>query len=255
MPLLEKLSYLRRREGMTAEEIAQRADVPLSTLNKILSGATQNPALLTMDRIAHVFHVPLRYLIEDDVPADCTLCAFAENQGLINLSEREMELLMRYRMLRPHGQDTVDRLSAQLCQQAPEAQRGGTQKTLLCYIAPAVGRTGVYGDALIYRHLTAALPRHIAEADCAVQVATRCMEPVYESGTVLAIREIPCKHNQLGAFLLRGEGYIRKLYDRQGVRKLVATRIGVPDINVAPEDELQCLGIVLGAIREYRWCK
>lgn len=46
--LLQKLDYLRKRDHWTAEEISRMANIPLGTLNKILTGITKNPALRTM---------------------------------------------------------------------------------------------------------------------------------------------------------------------------------------------------------------
>lgn len=42
--LHDQLKELKNRKNLTAQEIADRSGVPLSTVNKILSGQTDNPA-------------------------------------------------------------------------------------------------------------------------------------------------------------------------------------------------------------------
>lgn len=47
--LHDQLKELKNRKNLTAQEIADRSGVPLSTVNKILSGQTDNPAFLAYD--------------------------------------------------------------------------------------------------------------------------------------------------------------------------------------------------------------
>lgn len=41
--------------GLTTEELSQRSGIPIGTLNKILSGQTQDPKLETLKSLARVF--------------------------------------------------------------------------------------------------------------------------------------------------------------------------------------------------------
>ena len=41
MSVVEKLAYLKRKQKMNSEDLAECSGVPIGTLNKILSGATK----------------------------------------------------------------------------------------------------------------------------------------------------------------------------------------------------------------------
>ena len=110
MSVVEKLAYLKRKQKMNSEDLAECSGVPIGTLNKILSGATKNPALKNMYAIANTFNVPVRYLIDDSIPVDCDMKAFSECEGLLNVTKDELELLSKYRRLPEHDRCTFELL-------------------------------------------------------------------------------------------------------------------------------------------------
>lgn len=67
MGIVDKINYLKARDNMTSDEVAQRSGVPIGTLNKILSGETQNPTGKTASKIARVFGETAEYLLNDDI--------------------------------------------------------------------------------------------------------------------------------------------------------------------------------------------
>ena len=68
---------------------------------------------------------------------------------------------------------------------------------------------------------------------------------------MLAVKRGPVAANQLGLFLLNRELFPRKLSRSPGRTKLVAINISYKDVPVQPEDELSCIGAILGAVRDY----
>lgn len=56
---LDKINEYKKRLGMTTEELSRRSGVPIGTLNKILSGATQDPKLETLKAIAKALGLSL----------------------------------------------------------------------------------------------------------------------------------------------------------------------------------------------------
>lgn len=252
MSVVEKLAYLKRKQKMNSEELAERSGVPIGTLNKILSGATKNPALKNMYAIALALDVPMRYLADDGIPVECDLTVYSEHDGLLSVTESELDLLHDYRRLSEHDRRTFGLLLDGLLAGAP-AEPVSTGHKLLCYVPVANGLRGTYGDALELKYLTAAHDPVSGQSDFAVVLTGHSMEPVYGPGTVLGVRRTMAKHNQLGVFLLNREGFVRKLYQRRGVSKLVATNVLLKDIVICEDDELRCLGVVVGALRSYRW--
>lgn len=62
-PILARLKEAKRESGMTNEELARASGVSFGTLNKILSGDTQEPKLPAMMSIAHALGVSVDWLI------------------------------------------------------------------------------------------------------------------------------------------------------------------------------------------------
>ena len=78
-PILARLKEAKRASGMTNDELARVSGVSLGTLNKILSGDTQEPKLPALMAIAHALGVSVDWLIYGRtaaaVPADEPLTA------------------------------------------------------------------------------------------------------------------------------------------------------------------------------------
>lgn len=53
MDLRARLRAMIDAHGLTQTQVAERADIPAETLNRILTGATQDPGISTIARIAH----------------------------------------------------------------------------------------------------------------------------------------------------------------------------------------------------------
>ena len=66
MTLGEKIINRKNTLGITSEELAANAGVPLGTLNKILNGETKNPTGRTLKKLAAVLGCSVEYLYGDD---------------------------------------------------------------------------------------------------------------------------------------------------------------------------------------------
>ena len=55
----ENINTIRKEKGITTKMMAERADLPLETIQRILDGTTENPRLDTMKRIADALEVEL----------------------------------------------------------------------------------------------------------------------------------------------------------------------------------------------------
>lgn len=56
---IDNINSIRKEKGITTKMIAERADLPLETIQRILDGTTENPRLDTMKRIADALEVEL----------------------------------------------------------------------------------------------------------------------------------------------------------------------------------------------------
>ncbi len=60
------------------------------------------------------------------------------------------------------------------------------------------------------------------EADFAVLLTNGSMEPLYSAGTILLCKREHASRQEYGLFLLNQEAFIRRLYYKRGITKLVA---------------------------------
>lgn len=85
------------------------------------------------------------------------------------------------------------------------------------------------------------------QADFAVRVTGRSLEPIYADGDLLFCKETrTLEHGDLGVFTVNREWVVRRYYCKGGVRKLVSLNIDVPDEPIS--HRVRCKGRVLGKI-------
>lgn len=251
MSMANKLSMAKRRCGFTSAELARRSGVPLSTVNKILSGQTSHPSPQSLERLCRVMGISVVYLLDDTIPDDLYMNTKCEDNGLHYLSQQEWALVRDYGMLTVQGRQMVDILLEMLVALSPLPLPTGRRRLLLCFQPVALGQRGPLMDGFGYRVLDVPADCTTEHADFSILLTDSSMEPVYPPGTMLAVKRETPAHNQLGLFLLNRELFVRKLSRSSGRTKLVAINLEYKDIPVHPEDELHCMGTILGSIRDY----
>lgn len=257
MSMYEKLMYLKRRSNLTTEEIALRSGIPAATLNKLFAGQTRQPKLHTLGRLCVFFHVSLQYLTDDRLPVSNCVAACTEDSRQLFLSERERDLFYQFRRLDEHSRQILELFLRMLAVHCPLSLESKEEKKLICFSPPAMsrGKVGTFADSASFRALAAPLTPVVREADYVVTVPDRSLAPAYLPGMLLGVRQAEPEDEQLGVFLVNGEGFIRKLQQRRGIRRLVAVNVDVRTFTVPPDAQFACLGTVLGAVRTYRWLR
>lgn len=251
MSMTNKLALAKRRCGLTSAALSRRSGVPLSTVNKILSGQTVHPAPQALERLCRALDISVAYLLDDTVPDELYLSAQCEGGGPRHLSRQEWELVRDYGVLTVQGRQMVDALLGMLLALSPLPLPTGRRRLLL-YLQPvAQGQRGALMDSFEFGVLDVPADSVTEGADFAVLLTDGSMAPVYTPGTMLAVKRGPVAANQLGLFLLNRELFPRKLSRSPGRTKLVAINISYKDVTVQPEDELSCIGAILGAVRDY----
>lgn len=251
MSISVKLAAAKSRLGLTSAQLARRSGVPLSTVNKILYGYTRQPAPQTLDRLCRTLDISLNWLLEDNIPCGQYLPAHCEGAGLRYLSSQEWDLVRDYSVLTVQGRAMVDALLELLLALSPLPLPTGKRRLLLCFQPVAQGLRGPLMDGFQFAPLDVALDSVTGQADFCILLTDRSMAPVYLPGTMLAVKRQPARPNQLGLFLLGRELFFRKLSRSAGRTKLVAVSLEYKDIPVHPDEELRCLGTILGAVRDY----
>ena len=250
MRLTEKLAYLKKRDGLTAALLAQRAGVSPGTLNKILCGVTRHPSLDVMVKIADVFRVPVRYLCDDtESRSEFEMTALVKDSGeSITIRRSEAELLKRFRGLTPREQEKVDGMISTFYQLYERLPSGCPTLALCCYYILSTGSQGAVGKLVNHCSVLVQADETAQSSDFCVSLHGAALEPLYKAGTVLGVKRRAVREGELGVFLLNGEGVVRRYSGRRGVRRLVTLNSHVPNLRICAGDDLQCLGVVTGPL-------
>ena len=251
MSISTKLILAKQRCGFTSAVLAQRAGVPVSTVNKILSGQTRRPSPQALERLCRVLGISLPYLLNDNIGDERFIAALCEGEGLRYLSSQEWAMVRDYGILTVQGREMVDVLLELLLALSPLPLPTGARRMLLCFQPVAQGQRGPLMDGFQYAPLDVALDSVTQQADFTILLTDRSMVPVYAPGTMLAVKREQAAPRQLGLFLLGRELFVRKLSRSSGRTKLVAINLEYKDIPVHPKDEFRCLATILGTVRDY----
>ncbi len=244
--MVEKLAYMKKLRRLTSEDISRLSGVPLGTLNKILSGQTKNPAVGPMDRITRVLRVPIRYLLDDELPPECCVSANSQD-GVVLLSPEELRLLLELRKLDPRRRQTASVMLSLLSAACARSIGTVPVKRTFCY------STGSATAAPLRPILIPEVDAAAREADYAVLLNDASMEPVYPPGSVLLCAQRRPTAQEYGVYLFNQEVLLRRLYRRRGVTRLLAPSLAYPDLRVEGEDRLSCMGAITGQARGCRW--
>lgn len=108
---LDVFTEMRKKSGMSIDEISAKSGIPKGTLSKISAGITKSPPLETMRKLVH----SMGYTLDD------------LDKGLEvsnNFSEEEKSHIKKYRALDSYGKEAVDSVldvEHRRCTERPQA--------------------------------------------------------------------------------------------------------------------------------------
>lgn len=101
---VEKLNDERKRQGMSVAELAQKANLPQGTIEKVLFGIVKHPRIDTMQAIERALGLT-EWTAEEK--------ALGVGEHAVVLSPEETEWLeLRSEIIRTHGKEYADTLTA-----------------------------------------------------------------------------------------------------------------------------------------------
>ena len=232
MEWYDRVKELKKETHINTKELSQRSGVPLGTLNKLLSGQTDKPKLDTLEKIASALGTSVKYL-----------CGGEDDWGFSALSEKFARLDAR-------GRDAVMKTAdAELSRMEAEARRAasdiGLKRKIFIYDVPVSAGCGSFLDSTHSQSIQLVVNDVTDRADYAVRVSGNSMEPRFFDGDVVIVEscgEIPV--GKIGIFLYNGESYIKKF----GGDRLRSINPDYKDIVFSENDDIRCLGLVLGTI-------
>lgn len=238
MSIGTKISEIRKSKKMKIETLSQKSGVPISTLKKILSGATKDPQIDTIKAIARAL--------------ECTLEDFDDNSNLKNYSAVEKKLIADYRKLDDHSKEVVQVvIRKELERNIPSEPNYDNIIPIKIYQVPYYDMpvSAGTGNPLDEEYpekvdLTEQPPKG---TDFIVRVSGDSMEPTYHDGDKLFVKEQPSiEIGEIGIFVVDGNAYVKEL----GVDRLISHNEKYSDIVINEYIRNKCCGKVLGICEE-----
>ena len=238
MSIGTKISEIRKSKKMKIETLSQKSGVPISTLKKILSGATKDPHIDTIKAIARAL--------------ECTLEDFDDNSNLKNYSAVEKKLIADYRKLDDHSKEVVQVvIRKELERNIPSEPNYDNIIPIKIYQVPYYDMpvSAGTGNPLDEEYsekvdLTEQPPKG---TDFIVRVSGDSMEPTYHDGDKLFVKEQPSiEIGEIGIFVVDGNAYVKEL----GVDRLISHNEKYSDIIINEYIRNECCGKVLGICEE-----
>ena len=255
---LTRIKEKKRASGMTNEELALASGIPQGTLNKILSGVSDDPKLSTLVTFSRVFNVSLDYI------------AFGDDGG-IRLSDGESELILRYRELDERGRAVVDGVvslekrasgkgEAPAAKILPAARRynfssgrvhraGVGAISLPIYDLPVSAGRGSLLDGSGSDFITVTSGGEVKGADFALRVSGDSMEPRYIDGDIILVHEqSSVEEGELGVFVCSDGVTQEGFFKRFGGDRLISLNPKYDDIPLDAYSSVICRGRVIGRL-------
>lgn len=104
---LDRLKEMKEKSGLTTREIAEKAQIPEPTLEKLFAGITKDPRLATITQLVHFFGYRLDDL-DDPAPIPEKNPASSDNDAGSKISVEQLyEMLVQAGFVR-EGEDLSD---------------------------------------------------------------------------------------------------------------------------------------------------
>lgn len=252
MSFSERVKRLKKEIGINNDALSAASGIPLSTLTKLLSGATEEPKLSSAIALADALGCSLEYL------------ATGKSEPM-RLSDAETTHIEKYRALDAHGVRVCDfileeeylrssSMSRNTRVEIPEAifranatvsEKPRMRKIPLFADRVSAGG-GVHLESSDATTISVVENEKTKRADFALRVSGNSMEPRYHDGDILLVENTPeIAVGELGIFICDGEGYFKQF----GGDCLISLNDEYAPIPLDSFGSFSCRGSVIGSLR------
>jgi len=239
MNWLDNIKRIKKEKKLTNDSLSELSGISLGTLNKLLSGATEDPKLSTLTSLSRALGISL-----DEMLGESTASRFTLND----------DLTKKYNALDRSGRETVDYIinkEYNRVKKEREAKPYTLESPAIRHIklfnTAASAGTGVYLSDSDSTEISVYSNPITDSADFAIRVSGNSMMPKYHDGDIiLAEKTSKVDEGELGVFSLNGEAFFKKF----GGDKLISLNPEYSDIRINAYDEIICFGRVIGRLRK-----
>lgn len=265
MSFIENAKKLKKEKGYTTQELSKKCGIPLGTLSKLFSGIIEEPKLSAAIAISEALDTTVDSLCDLDNAA---------------FTREEAEFLAKYRMLDTYGKNLADIIvrnelermgntmqssensfgaseQNEVIKTKPERKKKETAtitpspaeyaiKTLPLYNTPVSAGIGEFLEGNETSSIRVKNTGKVAEASFALKVSGDSMNPEYNDGDILIIKEqSSVDEGELGIFICDGQGYFKKF----GGDRLISLNENYSDLMLSDFTQSTCVGLVLGRLK------
>jgi len=226
----EVLRKLMDENGMTTEDVAREANLPVETVRNLkYEGRVKEPKVSTLKAIGKVFNVSINYLLGEPF-----------------MAPDEVELIENYRGCSVHGKNRIEMIARYEVATGDEIDKFGRRK-IPCSVPPQIDvRKGIMYDSCD----TVYIWTSVEEAELAIEMVGNELSPLYCKGDQLLFANRFPANGEHAAFIMDQKIYIRKFIEADGQYRLKCLHNEGKDIVVKRMDQIEYLGTCIGVVRE-----
>lgn len=234
----EIINRLKKEQNLTNAQLAAKAGVTLSTLDKITAGINTNPKLDTLQALCEALGCRLDDF--DDSPR-----SLAANSAV---TPEELNHIKKYRSLDDHGKKMVDFVlgeEAERVEVAASAAKTSVYDMVEYYTPVSAGRGVMLDGTGEFFHYNVVANRYTEKADFTLRVQGHSMEPRFHDGDRLLVEEAPdVDFGEVGIFVVDGQGYVKV----KGDMRLLSINPKYPGVEIDEYTYYRCVGRVIGTL-------
>ena len=236
MDWLDSIKKIKKEKNLTNEALSEMSGISLGTLNKLLSGATEDPKLSTLAALRKTFDVSMDkmlgfsdYAPDGDLVEKYSSLDRAGRETVDYIINKESARVAREREARPYALD------------APQIRR------IKLFDTAASAGTGTYLSESESTEISVYSNPVTDSADFAVRVSGDSMMPRYHDGDILLVQAAESvEFGELGIFILDGSGFFKVF----GGDRLYSLNSEYGDILLKDFSDVRVVGRVIGKLKK-----
>lgn len=172
---------------------------------------------------------------------------YVNNEGGPESWNKEQSLIRKYRDLDAHGRKMIELVLEEESKRIEQENHVAPKVIeMKGFTMPASAGRGIPLDGCEEEMVEVPVSPFIIKADFVIRVSGDSMSPFYNDGDILLVREQDyVEHGEVGIFILNGEGYVKRFYNKDGDVRLKSINIDYEDIIIKEYDSIKCRGKVI----------